>query len=59
MLTTKEQFGLKIKSIREEKHFTVRQAALQGGFSSACLSQIENGKKIFQKLKRYIKLRKD
>ena len=32
MLTTKEQFGLKIKSIREEKHFTVRQAALQGCF---------------------------
>ncbi|TWW13636.1 hypothetical protein LABALGNA3A7_05590 [Dellaglioa algida] len=56
MLTTKEQFGLKIKSIREEKHFTVRQAALQGGFSSAYLSQIENGKKNIPKVETLYKI---
>ncbi|MEX0381317.1 helix-turn-helix domain-containing protein [Leuconostoc sp. MS02] len=49
-MVTKEKFGSQIKKIREKKHFTVRQTALQGKFSSAYLSQIENGKKNIPKV---------
>ncbi|TYC46474.1 helix-turn-helix domain-containing protein [Leuconostoc litchii] len=49
-MVTREQFGSKIKHIREKKHFTVRQTALQGNFSSAYLSQIENGNKNIPKV---------
>lgn len=37
------EFGQKIKAIRESKHFSVRQTALQAGMSASYLSQIENG----------------
>lgn len=35
-------FGPKIKAIRKEKNFTVRQAALQAGISNSFWSQVEN-----------------
>lgn len=45
MVVTKEEFGKKIKNIRTEKRFSVRQAALQSGISNSFLSQVENGKR--------------
>ncbi len=57
-MTTKEQFGSQIKKNREKKHFTVRQTALQGGFSSAYLSQIENGNKNIPKVETLYKIAK-
>lgn len=38
-------FGPKIKKIREQKHFTVRQAALQANISNSFWSQVENKKR--------------
>ncbi|CAM3098601.1 helix-turn-helix domain-containing protein [Leuconostoc rapi] len=49
-MVTKEQFGIAIKKIWEDKHFTVRQTALQGSLSPAYLSQIENGNKNIPKV---------
>ncbi|MCM6833189.1 helix-turn-helix domain-containing protein [Leuconostoc mesenteroides] len=57
-MVTKEQFGQKIKHIREKKHYTVRQAALQGNFSSAYLSQIENGNKNIPKVETLYRIAK-
>ncbi|VDG18734.1 XRE family transcriptional regulator [Lactobacillus brevis KB290] [Lactiplantibacillus mudanjiangensis] len=39
------KFGIEIRKIRENKHFSVRQSALQGGISSSYWSQVENGKR--------------
>lgn len=39
------EFGKKIKQIRNEKRFTVRQAAYQGGLSNSYWSQVETGKR--------------
>ncbi len=58
IMITNEEFGTQIKKIRENKHFTVRQTALQGGFSSAYLSQIENGKKNIPKIATLYKIAK-
>lgn len=41
----KNDFGLSIKKIREEKGFSVRQAALQANISSSYWSQVENNKR--------------
>lgn len=41
----KNNFGLSIKKIREEKGFSVRQAALQANISSSYWSQVENNKR--------------
>ncbi|MFC6202608.1 helix-turn-helix domain-containing protein [Lactiplantibacillus nangangensis] len=38
-------FGPKIKEIRNDKRFTIRQAALQAGISSSFWSQVENKKR--------------
>jgi HTH-type transcriptional regulator, competence development regulator len=58
IMITNKKFGTQIKAIRENKHFTVRQTALQGGFSSAYLSQIENGKKNIPKVATLYKIAK-
>lgn len=38
-------FGPKLKELRNEKRFTIRQAALQAGISSSFWSQVENKKR--------------
>ncbi|ANZ58058.1 hypothetical protein BGL34_02005 [Fructilactobacillus lindneri] len=43
MNSKNNDFGIKIKSIRNKKGFSVRQTALQAKMSSSYLSQIENG----------------
>lgn len=45
IMTTKEQFGASIKAIREQKDYTVRQAATQANISSSYFSQVENAKR--------------
>lgn len=45
MNVSKEKFGSQLKQLRNEKHFTVRQAALQAGISNSFWSQVENGKR--------------
>ena len=57
-MISKEIFGLEIKRIREQKHFTVRQTALQGHISPAYLSQIENGNKNIPKVETLYKIAK-
>lgn len=44
-ISQKSNFGLTIKKIREEKGFSVRQAALQANISSSYWSQVENNKR--------------
>ena len=44
-ISQKNNFGLSIKKIREEKGFSVRQAALQANISSSYWSQVENNKR--------------
>ncbi|CAK1238089.1 LexA family transcriptional regulator [Fructobacillus cardui] len=43
METNAKNFGNKIKQIREEKGYSVRQVALNSGMSPSYLSRIENG----------------
>ena len=43
------EFGRKLKELRNEKGFTVRQLALQAGISNSYLSQVENGKRSIPK----------
>lgn len=43
------QFGLKIKELRNEHRFTVRQVAQQAGISSSFWSLVENGKRSIPK----------
>jgi len=57
-MVTKEQFGVAIKKVREDKHFTVRQTALQGGLYPAYLSQIENGNKNIPKVETLYRIAK-
>ncbi|WP_100665069.1 helix-turn-helix domain-containing protein [Leuconostoc citreum] len=57
-MISKEIFGLEIKRIREQKHLTVRQTALQGHISPAYLSQIENGNKNIPKVETLYKIAK-
>ncbi|MGR8821972.1 helix-turn-helix domain-containing protein [Leuconostoc citreum] len=57
-MISKEIFGLEIKRIRKQKHFTVRQTALQGHISPAYLSQIENGNKNIPKVETLYKIAK-
>ncbi|QGN60637.1 MULTISPECIES: helix-turn-helix domain-containing protein [Leuconostoc] len=57
-MISKEIFGLEIKRIRVQKHFTVRQTALQGHISPAYLSQIENGNKNIPKVETLYKIAK-
>ena len=45
METNSVEFGKKIKAIRMEKGFSIRQTALQAGTSNPYISQIENGKR--------------
>lgn len=40
-----KQFGIKIKELRTEHRFTVRQVAQQAGISSSFWSLVENGKR--------------
>ncbi|CAH1857570.1 helix-turn-helix domain-containing protein [Convivina intestini] len=55
-MVNSKDFGSKIKSIREDKHYSVRQAALQGGISPAYLSQVENGRKNIPKVETLTKI---
>jgi transcriptional regulator with XRE-family HTH domain len=38
-------FGLYLKSLRKEKHFTLKELAEKSGTSDSYLSQVETGKR--------------
>ncbi|KWT46803.1 XRE family transcriptional regulator [Levilactobacillus brevis] len=45
MTVDKTKFGSQLKKLRNEKGFTIRQAALQANLSNSFWSQVENGKR--------------
>lgn len=45
METNSIEFGKKLKQIREDRGFSIRQTALQAGTSNPYISQVENGKR--------------
>lgn len=58
MKTNSVEFGKKLKAIRMEKGFSIRQTALQAGTSNPYISQVENGKRNIPKPETLEKLAK-
>ncbi|POH18546.1 LexA family protein [Fructilactobacillus sanfranciscensis] len=58
MKTNSVEFGKKLKAIRTEKGFSIRQTALQAGTSNPYISQVENGKRNIPKPETLKKLAK-
>jgi transcriptional regulator with XRE-family HTH domain len=57
-MVDKQEFGEKIKQIRESKNISVRQAAIKADMSHSYLSQIENGLREIPSKKVLIKMAK-
>ena len=58
MKTNSVEFGKKLKAVRMEKGFSIRQTALQAGTSNPYISQVENGKRNIPKPETLEKLAK-